>query len=47
MVPWLNRAGAPWKDQAVVEYYSHPIASGYAMIRKGPFKYTYHTPTDE
>lgn len=47
MLPWLDQAKAPWKDQAVVEYYSHPIASGYAMIRKGRFKYTYHTPPDE
>ena len=47
MLPWLDHANAPWKDQAVVEYYSHPIASGYAMIRKGQFKYTYHTPPDE
>ena len=46
MLPWLDKAAAPWKDQAVVEYYSHPIASGYAMIRKGHFKYTYHTPAD-
>ena len=46
MLPWLDRAGTPWKDQAVVEYYSHPIASGYVMIRKGHFKYTYHTPQD-
>ena len=47
MLPWLDSADAPWKDQAVVEYYSHPIASGYAMIRRGHFKYTYHTPPDE
>ena len=47
MLPWLDRAATPWKDQAVVEYYSHPIASGYVMIRKGHFKYTYHTPPDE
>jgi len=47
MLPWLDRADAMWKDQAVVEYYSHPIASGYAMIRKGRFKYTYYTSPDE
>lgn len=47
MLPWLARADAPWKDRAVVEYYSHPIASGYAMIRQGPYKYTYHTPADD
>ena len=46
LLPWLDRSDAPWKDQAVVEYYSHPIASGYAMIRKGQLKYTYHTPPD-
>jgi choline-sulfatase len=47
MLPWLDRADAPWKDRAVVEYYSHPIASGYAMIRQGPYKYTYHSPADD
>ena len=46
MLPWLASAGATWKDQAIAEYYSHPIASGYAMIRKGPYKYTYHTPAE-
>lgn len=46
MLAWLDHADAPWKDQAVVEYYSHPIASGYVMMRKGHFKYTYHTPAD-
>lgn len=46
MLPCLDDAGAPWKDRAVVEYYSHPIASGFAMIRQGPWKYTYHTAPD-
>lgn len=47
MLPWLDRADASWKDRAVVEYYSHPIASGYAMIRQGAIKYIYHTPADD
>ncbi len=46
LVPWLDRASAPWKDRAVTEYYAHDIASGYAMIRSGQYKYVYHTAPD-
>ncbi len=46
MAGWLEDAGAKWKDQAVSEYYAHNIASGYAMIRQGKYKYVYHTPAD-
>jgi len=46
MVSWLDNANTPWKDRAVSEYYAHNIASGYAMIRMGRFKYVYHTPAD-
>ena len=46
LVPWLDRPGAPWKDRAVSEYYAHSIASGYAMIRSGHYKYVYHTAPD-
>ncbi len=46
MVPLLDRADAPWKDRAVSEYYAHDIASGYAMIRSGQYKYVYHTAPD-
>ena len=46
MAPWLDNAETPWKDRAVSEYYGHNIASGYAMIRMGQFKYVYHTPAD-
>jgi len=46
MTGWLADAGAKWKDQAVSEYYAHNIASGYAMIRQGKYKYVYHTPAD-
>ena len=28
------------------EYYAHDIASGYAMIRSGQYKYVYHTAPD-
>jgi choline-sulfatase len=44
MVPWLDSPQTRWKDKAVSEYYAHNIASGYAMIRMGRFKYVYHTP---
>jgi choline-sulfatase len=46
MVKWLDGPQARWKDKAVSEYYAHNIASGYAMIRMGRFKYVYHTPAD-
>lgn len=31
---------------AVSEYFGHNIASGFAMIRSGPWKYVYHTAAD-
>ena len=46
MVKWLDDPQTRWKDLAVSEYYAHNIASGYAMIRLGRFKYVYHTPAD-
>ena len=46
MVGWLDDAKAAWRNIAVSEYYAHNIASGYAMIRMGRWKYTYHTPAD-
>jgi len=46
LVPLLARPDAPWKDRAVTEYYAHDIASGYAMIRSGRYKYVYHTAPD-
>ncbi len=46
LVAWLGDPAAPWKDRAVSEYYGHNIASGYAMIRMGAFKYVYHAPAD-
>jgi choline-sulfatase len=46
LVPWLEHPDAPWKDRAVTEYYAHNIASGYAMIRSGHYKYVYHTAPD-
>ena len=46
MLGWLDDAGTKWRDIAVSEYYAHNIASGYAMIRMGRWKYTYHTPAD-
>ncbi len=46
MLQWLDKPGAGWKDLAVSEYYGHNVASGSAMIRKGKYKYVYHTPAD-
>ncbi len=46
LVEWLDHPTEFWKDLAVSEYYAHNIASGYAMIRMGQFKYVYHTPAD-
>lgn len=47
LVPWLDDPSYAWKDVALSEYYGHNIASGFVMIRKGRFKYVYHTPPDE
>ena len=46
LVPLLDRPDAPWKDRAVSEYYAHDVASGFAMIRSGQYKYVYHTAAD-
>jgi choline-sulfatase len=46
MVGLIDRPRTPWKDLAVCEYYGHNIASGFAMIRIGRFKYVYHTRAD-
>jgi len=42
----LDDPRAPWKDFALSEYYAHNIASGYTMLRQGPWKYVYHTRMD-
>lgn len=47
MCAWMDDPKAEWKDLAVSEYYAHHIASGYAMLRAGRYKYVYHTPADE
>ncbi len=47
MLKWMDEPETKWKDLAVSEYYGHNIASGYAMIRMGRYKYVYHTPADE
>ena len=44
MVRWLDSPNTEWRDLAVSEYYGHNIASGFAMLRMGDFKYVYHTP---
>lgn len=43
LVPLLNDPSTPWKDYAVSEYYAHHIVSGMTMIRKGEWKYIYHS----
>jgi choline-sulfatase len=43
----LDDPAAPWKDVAVSEYYAHNIASGYAMLRTGRYKYVCHTSADD
>lgn len=47
LCPWMDDPRLEWKDVAVSEYYAHHIASGYVMIRKGDYKYVYHTPADD
>jgi len=47
MVRWLDDPAAEWRDIAVSEYYAHNIASGYAMLRMGKYKYVYHTVADK
>jgi len=39
----LDDPKARWKDMAVSQYYGHNIASGFAMIRQGAWKYIYHS----
>jgi choline-sulfatase len=46
LLPWLDDAGAPWPDLAASEYYGHNVASGFAMLRRGPWKYVHHTAPD-
>lgn len=46
LVAWLDDPQAPWKDFAISQYYAHNIASGYVMLRQGPWKYVYHSPPD-
>jgi choline-sulfatase len=46
MLRWLDDPRKRWKDLAVSEYYGHNIASGFAMLRQGRYKYVYHTRAD-
>jgi len=47
MVRWMDDSSTPWKDVAVSQYYAHNIASGYAMLRTGQWKYVYHSAPDD
>lgn len=42
LLPWLDDAAHPWPGHAVSEYYGHYVASGFTMLREGPWKYVYH-----
>jgi choline-sulfatase len=44
---WMDDPRTEWRDIAVSEYYGHNIASGYAMLRSGRYKYVYHTTMDD
>jgi len=46
LLPWLDDHAYAWKDLAVSEYYGHNICSGFAMLRRGDWKYVYHTRPD-
>jgi choline-sulfatase len=46
MCRWMDNPATPWKDLAVSEYYAHNIASGYATLRAGRYKYVYHASPD-
>jgi choline-sulfatase len=43
----LDDPAARWRDMAVSQYYAHNIASGYAMLRAGEWKYVFHSAPDE
>jgi len=43
---WLDDGTKAWKDLALSEYYGHNIASGFTMLRTGPYKYVYHSRMD-
>jgi choline-sulfatase len=47
MLPWMDNAVTRWRDTAVSQYYAHNIASGYAMLRSGDWKYVYHSAPDK
>ncbi len=47
MLSWLDHPLTSWRDLAVSEYYADYVASGFAMVRKGPYKYVYHVAPDQ
>ena len=47
MLPWLDDPSFAWRNLAVSEYFASYVASGFAMIRQGDWKYVYHTRADE
>ncbi len=47
LVPLLDDPHSQWPDFAVSQYYAHNIASGYAMLVQGNWKYVYHSPPND
>lgn len=43
LIDYLDNDASDWKDFAVSEYYAHNVSSGFAMLRRGKYKYVYHT----
>jgi choline-sulfatase len=46
MLGWLDDPGSHWRDLAISEFYGGGVASGYAMLRTGDYKYVYHVAAD-
>jgi choline-sulfatase len=46
MCRWMDEPATMWKERAVSEYYAHNVASGFAMLRTGRYKYVYHAAAD-
>ncbi|MBC7235279.1 MAG: sulfatase-like hydrolase/transferase [Chloroflexi bacterium] len=42
LLGWLDDPQLHWDGLAVSEYYGYNIASGFAMVRQGNFKYVFH-----
>ena len=47
LLDYLDDADHTWKDQALSEYYGHNVCSGITMLRRGKYKYVYHSRINE